>query len=152
MPTPIAPGYAELVGAYSTLFIGSHAIRLTDGSDLQSIGATRGDDATIGSTAGRLQRARTQDYMMAVVGFQIVGMLDEDGAAVADPVASGLALQRTIKAFPASEAFAFTVRYTEGSDVTSAPASFREFGPWSRPDEAVWYGSITLAIPTGLLS
>lgn len=152
MATPAGSEYVELVGASSTLLLGSAGIVLSDASGLLTVGSSRGQDLVAGQAAGRLQRDRVRDSFTEPLGFRIIGQYDQDGNGVADPVANALSLWQTVRDFPDSEGRAFTVRYTQFSSVFEAPAVFEEFGPWSRPDEAVFYGSLIVTVPSGVLS
>lgn len=152
MATPAQDEYAELVGASSTILLGSAAIIAPELTDLRTIGGSRGADTALGGIPGRLARTRVRDSFKAVVPFKILGRYDQDGALVADPVANGLVLQALLRDFPDSEDRAFTVRYTWPAGTEDAGCTFEEFGPWGRPSPDIWVGSYILTVQAGVLS
>ena len=151
MPTPWDDEYVELVGASTTLLLGSGGIRLSEAADVMAVGPSRGQDRIAGGQDGRLLRTRVRDALPITLGLTIIGAYDEDGATVADPVANGIALLRKVMAWPDTEDRQFTLRLTQFTAVYEATAVFEEFGKITRPDDSLWRTSMLVTVPSGVL-
>lgn len=153
MPTPAWRKWVELVGATSTLTLGTLAVRITDGAGLLDVGRSRGDDIVYAREDGGDPGPRYLAPLKVGVGIQIVGKWDQDGAAVADPVVNAETLQALVAGWPDLNDRSGTVTlHRTGMADLSATFRFDGFTGWTNPEPHIYETELLLTVPDGRLT
>lgn len=152
MPTAAYPEYVELVGASSTLLIGSRGISMVDDDGLGQIGGSRGSDLTYAQVDGAVALPRYRGVLTVTMTLHIDGQWDEDGDVAADPIANGWVMRDAVLDWPDDNDRECTLEWTRPSGTVSGVARFEAFGRWVRPAAHVHEVDILLTVPAGRLT